>query len=166
MYSLHEEQNMAQCPCWPGACGPQTIPCPPLMHRRHLMNACQLASNRFSQWERSWKGEVRIFLLPPLSLWKRLWPGLCVSHGSSSLLSKSNVVPTSLGGPNHQAPITSFLCQSSLRVTVTACSCQTCFASFIPVWLLSFSTICVANSNLIFPLLQTCRVVCAFLTAP
>lgn len=53
-------------------------PCPPLFHGRLLMKVCQLASEGFSQWEQRRKGEVSVFLLPPLCLWSRLWLG-CVS---------------------------------------------------------------------------------------
>lgn len=44
----------------------------------------------------------------------------------------SSVIPASLGDLNHWAPVTSSLCPSFLRATVTVCFCQTLGCLVVP----------------------------------
>lgn len=97
------------------------------------MAVCQLASD----WVQPVGGELegRSQSISPLTfmpLEDALARVVCLPQLHSSTTYNSNVEPLSLADPNHWAPITSNLCLPSLRVILTACSCQTLACLLIP----------------------------------
>lgn len=123
---------MAQYLFWSRTCL-STEPFLVLLLLRLLMAVCQLAS----EWVQPVGGELegRSQSISPLTfmpLEDALARVVCLPQLHSSTTYNSNVEPPSLADPNHWAPITSNLCPPSLRVILTACSCQTLACLLIP----------------------------------